>query len=404
MRVVITNFVISNAGDAAILAGIVSSLQDTATISDLVVFDSNAANTAPLYPEWNVSQQLSNPYLAQPTFVRRLGRKAQLTVLATLARSPVLAKMMASSHRVVRTPLTKYLSVIAQADVVISAGGTYLVDHYDFSTKVLELRLAAAFRRPIVLWTQSMGPFRSERARAQIMQLSGKVDGVFFRDQRSRNNWDRVNAPAAIEAVVADGAFALTPAMPAESRADSKHAIICIRDWEHQGADGGAVDRDAYILAVRFLASGLIAQGWRVTSSSTCQGVPGYRDDSVFAAEAFKGIPVEIDRAQRSPQALQHQLASADLVVTARMHLAILALIQRTPAVAIAYEFKTTELFESLGLAEQVVRIEDISTEWAERLIASLPDGVQPLGQDVLDELARSSREPAATVLRLVDR
>jgi colanic acid/amylovoran biosynthesis protein len=404
LRVVITNPVISNAGDAAILAGIVSALQEVSPITDLVVFDSNAASTAALYPEWNVRQQLTEPHLPRPTFFLRAKRKAQLTFIALLARVPVLARLVAGSHRVIRTRFTSSLHAIASADVVVSAGGTYFVDHYDFAPKVLELRLAAAFGRPIVLWTQSMGPFTSDRARSQIGKLSGLVDGVFFRDQRSRDNWDRVNTQAPAEAVVADAAFTLSPADRAAGDVPAQHAIICIRDWAHQGADGGAVDRDDYIQSVRALASGLLAKGWRVTSSSTCQGIPTYRDDSVFAAEVFAGIPVEIDREQRSPLELQQQLASADLVVTARMHLAILALIQKTPAVAIAYEFKSLELFESLGLGDQVVRIEDISPEWADRLIASLPAGVRPLEQDALTELTRSSREPAATVLELVNR
>jgi colanic acid/amylovoran biosynthesis protein len=82
------------------------------------------------------------------------------------------------------------------------------------------------------------------------------------------------------------------------------------------------------------------------------------------------------------------------------MHLAILALIQQTPTVAIAYEFKSLELFKSVGLGEQVVRLEDISVAWADELVASLPSGVPVLQADVLAELARSSREPAAAVLQ----
>lgn len=407
MRVVITNAVISNSGDAAILAGIVDALRDAAPITDLLVFDSNAETTRALYPEWNVHQQVTMPVLRSVTFVSRAKRKAGLALISLLARVPVLAKGIAASHRIIRTPLNKALHAIARADVVVSTGGTYFVDHYDFGNKVLELRLAAALGRPIVLWTQSMGPFTSERARRDIAELAGHVDGVFFRDQRSRENWDRINAPTGRQAVVADAAFTLAPAERDEGGGGDRprHAILCVRDWAHKGADGGAVDRASYIRAVRALASGLITEGWRVTALSTCQGLSSYpTDDSVFAAEAFEGLAVDIDRAHRSPSELQHQLASADLVVTARMHLAILALIQQTPTVAIAYEFKSLELFKSVGLGEQVVRLEDISVEWADGLVASLPSGVPVLQADVLADLTRSSREPAAAVLQVAKR
>ena len=407
MRVVITNAVISNTGDAAILAGIVGALREATDVTGLVVFDSNAETTRELYPEWNVHQQVTVPILRRVTFVARAKRKALLVLLDLLAHVPALAKLAAGSHRIVRTPVIRALHVIAGADVVVATGGTYLVDHYDFSAKVLELRLAAALGRPIVLWTQSMGPFASERARQQIAELSGRVDAVFFRDDRSQTNWNAINEPATIQAVVADAAFTLPPA-PTPEAGDTdrtRHAILCVRDWAHKGADGGAVDRAGYIRAVRALASGLIAEGWHVTALSTCQGLPSYpTDDSIFAAEAFRDLAVDIDRVHRSPSELQSQLAVADLVVTARMHLAILGLIQQTPTVAIAYEFKSLELFKSVGLGEQVVRLEDISVEWAEKLVASLPAGVPALKSDVIADLARSSREPAAAVVRVATR
>jgi colanic acid/amylovoran biosynthesis protein len=406
LRVVITNAVISNTGDAAILAGIVGALREVTTVTGLVVFDSNAETTRDLYPEWNVRQQLTMPVLRHVTLVSRAKRKALLVFLDGLARVPALAKLAARSHRIVKTPVTRALHTIAGADVVVATGGTYLVDHYDFSAKVLELRLAAALGRPIVLWTQSMGPFASERARRQITEL-GRVDAVFFRDQRSQTNWDTINTPATIEAVVADAAFTLPPAAVPEPEpaGGGHHAILCVRDWAHKGADGGAVDRAGYIQAVRALADGLLTAGWRVTALSTCQGLPSYpTDDSIFATEAFAGLAVHIDRVHRSPSELQSQLASADLVVTARMHLAILGLIQQTPTVAIAYEFKSLELFKSVGLGEQVVRLEDISVDWADALVASLPSGVPVLEPDILAELARSSREPAAAVLRVANR
>jgi len=71
---------------------------------------------------------------------------------------------------------------------------------------------------------------------------------------------------------------------------------------------------------------------------------------------------VTVDEQFRDPQALLDELASFDVVVATRMHVAILALCKGVPVLPIAYEFKTTELFESLGLGELLSQIESVDT------------------------------------------
>jgi colanic acid/amylovoran biosynthesis protein len=61
-------------------------------------------------------------------------------------------------------------------------------------------------------------------------------------------------------------------------------------------------------------------------------------------------------------------LGSFDFAVSTRMHLAILALLARTPVLAVAYEFKTTELFTRLNMGAWVREIEAVDGEELARL------------------------------------
>jgi colanic acid/amylovoran biosynthesis protein len=113
-----------------------------------------------------------------------------------------------------------------------------------------------------------------------------------------------------------------------------------------------------------------------VTFLSTCQGLPQYwTDDSRIATEIAEGLPddvrhkVTVRRDYVPPHVLQEEFAGFDLVLATRMHAAILALNAGTPVVAIAYEFKTIELFRSLGVPELAHDIETLS---GHRLIDSL--------------------------------
>jgi colanic acid/amylovoran biosynthesis protein len=96
MRIGITNAVISNSGDGAILHGIVTSLKDqgVCTDSDIVVFDSNAAETARLYPQWQVRQQLTVPTGASNSLPARVVKRGHKLLTRAIARNPRLGNAL----------------------------------------------------------------------------------------------------------------------------------------------------------------------------------------------------------------------------------------------------------------------------------------------------------------------
>jgi colanic acid/amylovoran biosynthesis protein len=79
------------------------------------------------------------------------------------------------------------------------------------------------------------------------------------------------------------------------------------------------------------------------------------------------------------------------------MHLAILALVSRKPVIAVAYEFKTVELFRSLGLQDFVIRLEDADAEWMRGAVRRLLDEPERamVSEAKLSELRRSAATPA---------
>src|SRR5262249_9630352 len=69
-----------------------------------------------------------------------------------------------------------------------------------------------------------------------------------------------------------------------------------------------------------------------------------------------------------------------DWVVATRMHFAILALGVGTPVLPIAYEFKTDELFKSLGYDSEVPQIESLTSE---SLISAFDKSVENYASEV---------------------
>ena len=56
------------------------------------------------------------------------------------------------------------------ADLIVSSGGTYLVENYSLAARIFDYQLSLYLDRPLVFFTQSLGPFsnsgKSRRATA----------------------------------------------------------------------------------------------------------------------------------------------------------------------------------------------------------------------------------------------
>ncbi len=103
---------------------------------------------------------------------------------------------------------------------------------------------------------------------------------------------------------------------------------------------------------------------------STCQGIPKYLyDDSLIADRICERLEPDVRRAVRvdhefhSPSALMEALRDFDFAISTRMHMAILGLCAGLPVLPIAYEFKTTELYKTMGQDEWVTDISAIDRE-----------------------------------------
>lgn len=363
MKITVTNTALLNAGDAAIMAGTEAILRDAfgANIS-IDIHDQQARDSRAAYPQYRVAETLYNALESLPPDTRRPGFVRLLTA-AALWRTPLAGLVRRSLPPEIRTVMDGY----ADSDLIVSAGGTYLVPHYRIRPKLLELLVARLMRRPYVLFTQSLGPFPRDRALLRV--IFGGANTILVRDSRSVENLLDLGVRGDRIAICADAAFALAGRpTPVPAPRNNLRVGISVRDWPHGDKDSSAEMRN-YISAVAKLVRHLSdGSGAEVTFVSTCQGAGNYwTDDSTVAdrvlAEVGPGYAdrVQVDRSFRTPQQLMDHLAGYDMYVSTRMHGAILALCAGVPVLPIAYEFKTNELFKRLGMEEIVQDLASIS-------------------------------------------
>lgn len=277
------------------------------------------------------------------------------------------------------------------ADVVVSTGGTYLVEIYKLDGRLLSFDLALAAGKPLALFTQSLGPFRDPRVRAALARIVPRAELVLLRDELSRTHLLDLGVGDANLRVVPDSVFALArparlaPRPPREADAPPLRVAISVRKWTHFARHEKGEGMRRYVEAVRAAAVQLVEEhGASLTFLSTCQGIPEYwTDDSRAAREVVAGLPehvraaVTVDDRFHTPEALMDVLEGFDLVLATRMHMAIMSLSVGLPVLAVAYEFKTRELFQGLGLGRWVHDIDDVHGDVlarsADAIVAELP-------------------------------
>jgi colanic acid/amylovoran biosynthesis protein len=411
MKIVVTNAVMCNGGDAAILLAMLKLLRSAfGEQTQFVIFDSQPEIAGRHYPELDF-QEL---WYARAT--RRAGRRLRKPRRAFhLARVRLAAFCRKRGWRALAGLMLdqaerRALEDYCTADLVVSTGGTYLVEHYPLRPRLFEFELAFALGKPLVLFTQSLGPFREPRNALAVGAALRRAAGVLVRDAASRRHLFELPLPEAKIGLAADAAFALDAKPPIQKEAGKPLRVaVSVREWAYFSGVDRQLGMKRFIEAVSALTRHLIERhGAEVTFLSTCQGIPEYNyDDSEVAAAIAAALPesarrlVTVNHDFHRPEELIQLAQGFDLVVATRMHMAILSLVAGTPVLPIAYEFKTTELFVRLGFGEWVQVIENLSAEGlvkcADAFVKALPAIRESLQAVVASERA-SARSAAAIV------
>ena len=413
MKIVISNTVALNGGDGAILVGLMRILREAfGTDVRFTVFDSHPEAAARYYPDVTFRPALFSHTIGLPgRWPHRLLRVLRRARWRMAAAHPFSLGTRLLLRKSERAALQEY----ASADLVVSTGGTYLVEIYPLEARLLDLEISLSLGKPLVLFTQSLGPFRAAHHRRRLQRIFSRAALVLVRDERSFRHVAELGVDVQRVRLAADAAFALAdpqPAAPLRSRvwpAEPLRVAISVREWRHFQTATPSSGMASYLTSVAQLVQHLVQNHKaRVTFISTCQGIPEYwTNDAKAAARIIASLApdvqehVELDDRFRRPDELIGRLRDFDLVVATRMHMAILALCAGVPVVPIAYEFKTTELFRTLGLAEWAHDIEAISAgsliRSVDALIGDLAGVRQLVVQVVERERGRAMESGALT-------
>lgn len=202
-----------------------------------------------------------------------------------------------------------------------------------------------------VMAPQTIGPFRSRRARALARRNLSRSSLVFARDEASAEAASRLGRD--VDMTSTDMVFGLKQPVKAE-----EHDVLLNVSgllWN----PNSHVDHEAYQGSVRIVIDELLSQGRAITllphvldSADHDNDVPAVRAvEEIYDGAVKVHRPMDLDDARSA-------IASANVVIGARMHACLNALSTGTPAIAMAYSRKFAPLLSALDW-DHVVSLDD---------------------------------------------
>lgn len=410
LRVLLTNTVLLNSGVAAMAIATIATLRRAfGPDTDITVYEERPAAAAKYYPELQLRQQLWSratwslrvPFGRLRQWINGpLGRFSRARFRRGLdwwcsGRRLLAALLLTRQER-------RDLAAYRNADLVVSTGGTYLVDEYDIEPRIHDFELTLRLGRPLVLFTQSMGPFRDDALRPRLVAVLEAARLILLRDPASLAHLRGIGVQNPNVHVVPDSVFALEDPVALARRFAARRpnerlrVAVSLRDWPYFKHATQAAGMAGYLEAVAAAVTMLVRRrGAQVTFLSTCQGVPEYRyDDAQVADRVVARLEPDVraacavDRDFHAPTDMPAILTAYDLTIATRFHMAVLSLLAGTPVIAIAYKFMTSELLACLGAPGWLCDIETMEAETfttqVERCVEQRATVAEQMGRGVL--------------------
>jgi colanic acid/amylovoran biosynthesis protein len=275
-------------------------------------------------------------------------------------------------------PILQRICLLRASDAVVSVPGGYFLSPTALDAAWLnhwiELSLAVVLKRPTVLGPCSLGPFHGPQ-RKLMRWLFERVDGIALREGESEAHvrGTGYRGPLIRTTDAGFGVDLLPPGgasnAPTESNAPTGRPLIgvSVRWFHFAGSPDPAAAQHAYFQSVAEAVSALIGDGGRAVFVPQVRAAAD--DDIAAAREVVALMPpalsarVSVKEENVTPYEAAALYASFDLLIGTRMHANIISMVVGTPAVAIAYEHKTTGIMNELGLDDLVIDIAQCNTD-----------------------------------------
>jgi len=271
-------------------------------------------------------------------------------------RSKIIRELACGSPRIPRIGIVcdgSFSKALRQSHAVISTGGHHvstLVQDNAFCCQVYDMALTLLAGKPLVLWSQTIGPFKFSHLESKrlVQTVLQKAAEIWVRDEGSIADMESIDVVRDI-AKTYDSVFGLNDALSDYTPPNQREAIAGIAVYTRPGCS-----KDLYVQTLARLADFLLQEELSVRFfPMEVKGSAG--DDRSLIDEVLEHVknPSACQIVDRDLHPLEHlnEVAKCRLFIGHKTHSVIFALTAGTPLVALAYHRKTQDFMDQFGLS-----------------------------------------------------
>lgn len=311
--------------------------------------------------------------------------------------------------------LSRNIKKLAESNLFISTDGDVLGEDYGllpFVWRIYYLSLGLIMRKPVVIYSEGLGPFHSKIAKMLARYFFNKCSYISVRDEISRNNLIELKGEHAPINIVVDSAFLLKASSDSHLNFKSgNRKLVGIAVSKLATSYGFQYkEKDSYDGFLQFVAEII---DWLVEYHNAKvvlipHVVQVERDDFETAEDvAFRVRHKEavriIDKSLDASQ-LKAIISYCDLLIASRMHASIAALSSSVPVVGIAYSHKMRSIFRSMNV-DSLVDIKEL--DWGiTDMISETLEKTELIQKDLIlkmEGIKQKARQPAQKVFELLN-
>jgi colanic acid/amylovoran biosynthesis protein len=362
-----------NKGDAAILSVLISQVREVYKEANLKI---STMDDLTKYAEFEgVPYVRSFIYLIRFTFQSKILKAIQTIyiILATTLYAVLATKFHLKPTFLLTPDVRSIMKEWEIADLIIPIGGGYLNSKGDFSSSLNLLLLlhpifiATILHKPVILYSQSIGPFKHNFERWLIKIVLNRVRVIMVREAISYQTLVRIGVKPSLIHQTVDAGFlfkgkqenAISKYLPQDNQ--SMIVGVTVRDWlnpikQHLFESELALFLD-YLIEKEKCHVIFIPQVASTIHPDDDRKV-GARIKSLMTHR----IQVSVLTEKFDHYQIKDLYSGLDLLIGMRMHSVIFALTSNVPCLCIEYEPKTTGILRDLKLDQWVIKVEDFTS------------------------------------------
>lgn len=283
-----------------------------------------------------------------------------------------------SKKEVAKNDFEKLMAAFEESDLIVAISGNQVYSSGKFGwplpVTLAPFFLAKHFRKPLVVFPQSIGPLKRKWERKIVKKTYEYAEKVFVRDDKSLTLLKELGFPEEKYSYAPDPAFGLHAA-PADAALQILSDAGLAYDKFKIGVTvisrmGKALDQDNISRYYKVIENGLAdyrsEKEIQIVLFNQVWGPSELENDSIPTKELAaclkaRGLDVVLVNKKLDPELLKACYGQMDVFIASRLHSGIFSFGAGTPTLFLGYLTKTEGLTNRLGMSEYFLDINEIS-------------------------------------------